>query len=75
MNEETQSPPTPGIDPVVPKEYESKKELAQRLGVSIRTIDNLLVRGLPHMKLTRKLTRFPRIPVDQWLSERQVRRA
>lgn len=57
------------------RDYESKKELAQRLGVSVRTIDNLLVRGLPHVKLTRKLTRFPRIPVDDWLAERLVRRA
>ena len=58
-----------------PKDYESKKEPAARLGVSVRTIDNLLTRGLPHIKLTRKLTRFPRIAVDAWLAERQVRRA
>jgi excisionase family DNA binding protein len=58
-----------------PKDYESKKELAVRLGVSIRTIDNLLTRGLPHIKLTRKLTRFPRVAVNEWLAERQVRRA
>jgi len=57
------------------KDYESKKELAARLGVSVRTIDNLLTRGLPHIKLTRKLTRFPRVAVDAWLAERQVRRA
>jgi excisionase family DNA binding protein len=56
------------------RDYESKKELAARLGVSIRTVDNLLTRGLPHLKLTRKLTRFPRIAVDEWLAERQVRR-
>lgn len=57
-----------------PKDYESKKELAARLGVSVRTIDNLLTRGLPHIKLTRKLTRFPCVAVDEWLAERQVRR-
>jgi len=56
-------------------EYEDKKQLANRLGVSVRTIDNLLLRGLPHLKLTRKLTRFPRAAVDAWLAERQVRRA
>jgi excisionase family DNA binding protein len=55
-------------------EYENKRELAARLGVSVRTIDNLLNRGLPHIKLTRKLTRFPRSAVDQWLKEREVRR-
>lgn len=58
-----------------PKDYESKKELAARLGVSVRTIDNLLARGLPHLKLTRKLTRFPRAAVDEWLAGREVRRA
>lgn len=57
------------------RDYEDKKQLAARLGVSVRTIDNLLTRGLPHIKLTRKLTRFPRVAVDEWLSERQVRRA
>jgi excisionase family DNA binding protein len=57
------------------REYEDKRQLAARLGVSVRTIDNLLVRGLPHLKLTRKLTRFPRAVVDEWLAQRQVRRA
>jgi len=58
-----------------PKDYESKKELAARLGVSVRTIDNLQARGLPHLKLTRKLTRFPRAAVNEWLAGREVRRA
>jgi predicted DNA-binding transcriptional regulator AlpA len=40
----------------------------------VRTIDNLLTRGLPHVKLTRKLTRFPRAAVDDWLATKQVRR-
>ena len=56
-------------------EYENKKQLAARLGVSVRTIDNLLVRGLPHVKLTRKLTRFPRAAVDDWLARQEVHRA
>jgi excisionase family DNA binding protein len=51
------------------------EELAVRLGVSIRTVDNLLVRGLPHIKLSQRLIRFPRAAVDEWLAERQVRRA
>jgi excisionase family DNA binding protein len=57
------------------RDYENKKQLAMRLGVSLRTVDNLLTRGLPHIKLTRKLIRFPRAVVDEWLAERQVRRA
>jgi excisionase family DNA binding protein len=67
---------SPLNDPAPPavREYETKRQLAARLGVSVRTIDNLLTRGLPHLKLTRKLTRFPRAVVDQWLTERQIRR-
>lgn len=60
--------------PAKEPEFETKRQLAARLGVSVRTIDNLLARGLPHVKLTRKLTRFPRIPVNEWLAEREVRR-
>ena len=61
--------------PIRVPEFETKKQLATRLGVSVRTVDNLLLRGLPHLKLTRKLTRFPRVAVDAWLAARQVRRA
>ncbi|HSY29678.1 MAG TPA: helix-turn-helix domain-containing protein, partial [Burkholderiaceae bacterium] len=59
--------------PIAP-DYENKRQVAARLGVSVRTIDNLLTRGLPHVKLTRRLIRFPRAAVDQWLTERQVSR-
>jgi excisionase family DNA binding protein len=58
-----------------PRDYENKRQLAARLGISERTICNLMCRGLPHIKLTRKLIRFPRAAVDEWLAERQVRRA
>jgi excisionase family DNA binding protein len=67
--------PAPGAGQPPAPDYENKRQLAARLGVSVRTIDNLLTRGLPHLKLTRKLTRFPRAAVDEWLAERQVRRA
>ncbi len=67
--------PQTGIGQPPSPDYENKRQLAARLGISVRTIDNLLTRGLPHVKLTRKLTRFPRIAVDEWLAQRQVRRA
>jgi phage terminase Nu1 subunit (DNA packaging protein) len=73
MKDNLQPAPGAGL-PQVP-EYENKRQLAARLVVSVRTVDNLLVRGLPHIKLTRKLTRFPRAVVDQWLAERQIRRS
>jgi excisionase family DNA binding protein len=55
-------------------EYESKQQLAARLGVSTRTIDNLMTRGLPYLALTGKLRRFPRSIVDAWLRQQEVRR-
>ena len=58
-----------------PKDYESKRELAARLGVSERTICNLMARGLPYIALTGKLRRFPRRAVDEWLASHQIRRA
>jgi excisionase family DNA binding protein len=57
------------------RDFESKKQLAARLNTSVRTINNLMLRGLPHVKLTGRLTRFPRLAVDQWLAEREIRRA
>jgi excisionase family DNA binding protein len=55
-------------------EYETKRQLAARLGVSTRTIDNLMTRGLPYLALTGKLRRFPRPIVDAWLRQQEVRR-
>jgi len=75
MNYNIVQQPASGTDSTPAREYENKRQLAARLGVSVRTIDNLLVRGLPHLKLTRKLTRFPRAAVDAWLAQRQVHRA
>ena len=69
-----QSQTTPGAGQPIAPDYENKRQVAARLGVSVRTIDNLLTRGLPHVKLTRRLIRFPRVAVDQWLAERQVSR-
>jgi len=74
MNDNDSEKPAAGSAQTKEPEYETKRQLAARLGVSVRTIDNLLARGLPHVKLTRKLTRFPRVPVNEWLAERQVRR-
>jgi len=75
MNTNLTSQSVPGAGQPPAREYENKRQLAARLGVSVRTVDNLLTRGLPHIKLTRRLLRFPRAAVDEWLAERQVRRA
>ena len=53
----------------------TRRQLASHLGVSTRTIDNLMTRGLPYLKLTGKLVRFPRAEVENWLAQRQVTRS
>lgn len=71
----TTTMPASGTGQYTPPDYESKAELARRMGVSGRTIDNLRERGLPYLKLTGKLVRFPRAAVDQWLHSQHIRRA
>jgi excisionase family DNA binding protein len=66
-------PAAPAEQPV--RDYENKRQFAARLGISLRTVDNLLAKGLPHIKITRKLIRIPRIAADEWLSGLLVRRA
>jgi len=50
-------------------DYETKSQVARRLNVSKRTMDNLMrQRRLPFIKLTSKLVRFPRADVDAYLA-------
>ena len=50
-------------------EYETKSQVARRLNVSKRTIDNLMKqRRLPFIKLTSKIVRFPKADVDAFLA-------
>jgi excisionase family DNA binding protein len=51
-------------------DYETKSQVARRLNVSRRTIDNLMrQRRLPFIKLTSKIVRFPKIEVDAYLAQ------
>ncbi len=51
-------------------DYETKSQVARRLNVSKRTIDNLMrQRRLPFIKLTSKLVRFPKSDVDAFLAQ------
>ena len=51
-------------------DYETKSQVARRLNVSKRTIDNLMKqRRLPFIKLTSKLVRFPKAEVDAFLTQ------
>jgi excisionase family DNA binding protein len=47
--------------------YIDKAALAQRLGLSRRTIDNWMQRGLPHLKLGTRRVRFDLRDVEPWL--------
>ena len=50
-------------------DYETKSQVARRLNVSRRTIDNLMRRRrLPFIKITSKIVRFPKAEVDAYLT-------
>ena len=50
-------------------DYETKSQVARRLNVSRRTIDNLMrKRRLPFIKITSKIVRFPKAEVDAYLT-------
>jgi excisionase family DNA binding protein len=52
-----------------PPDYETKSQVARRLNVSKRTIDNLMrQRRLPFIKLTSKIVRFSKAEVDAFLA-------
>ena len=51
------------------QEYETKAQVARRLSVSRRTVDNLMrARKLPFIKLSPKIVRFPKAEVDAYLA-------
>lgn len=50
-------------------DYETKAQVARRLNVCVRTIDNMMKqRRLPFIKLTSKIVRFPKAEVDAYLA-------
>ncbi|MDH7504007.1 MAG: helix-turn-helix domain-containing protein [Verrucomicrobiota bacterium] len=50
--------------------YETKAQVARRVSVSKRTMDNLIRRRrLPFIKLTSKLVRFPNADVDAFFAQ------
>lgn len=50
-------------------DYETKAQVARRLSVCVRTIDNMMKqRRLPFIKLTSKIVRFPKAEVNAYLA-------
>ncbi len=55
-----------GTQPDQSAAYLTKHQVAALLGVSVRTVDNLMRdRRLPFIKLTGKLVRFPKAELEQ----------
>lgn len=52
--------------PQSPSPYIDKRALALRMGIALRTVDNWLQRGLPHLKLGPRRVRFDLREVDEW---------
>jgi hypothetical protein len=50
-------------------EITDKKGYAARWSVSLRTCDNWLQRGLPHVKASRKLVRIVVAEADAWVHQ------
>ena len=49
--------------------YTDKREIAALLKLSVRSVDNLLAAGCPHLKLGKRRVRFDIDEVRSWLSE------
>ena len=47
-----------------------KKEVAERYGISISSVNNYMRQGMPYYKIGSKLVRFSSEDVEKWLKER-----
>lgn len=60
--------PTPAPESSAPTSpYIDKDALARHLGLSRRTIDNWLQRGMPHLKRGARRVRFDLREIEAWL--------
>ena len=70
MNDTTTTPTEAGEKMTAPEiRFATKKDVAKFLQLSVRTIDNLLRQGLPHLKLGKRRCRFDMVEVRQWCKE------
>ena len=47
-----------------------KKEVAERYGISVSSVNNYMRQGMPYYKIGSKLVRFSPEDVEKWLKER-----
>ena len=47
-----------------------KKEVAERYGISVSSVNNYMRQGMPYYKIGSKLVRFNPEDVEKWLKEK-----
>ena len=47
-----------------------KKEVAERFGISVSSVNNYMRQGMPYYKIGSKLVRFNTEDVEKWLKEK-----
>ena len=47
-----------------------KKEVAERFGISVSSVNNYMRQGMPYYKIGVKLIRFNQEEVENWLKEK-----
>jgi len=50
-------------------DFATKRELAARYRFSVRHIDNLIAKGMPHMKIGARRVRINITQADAWMQE------
>lgn len=60
-----------------PPRYGSKRDVAAMVQMSVRSVDNFVAKGCPHLRVSSRRLRFDMGEVRQWLAEnfRTQRRA
>ena len=47
-----------------------KKEVAERFGISVSSVNNYMRQGMPYYKIGSKMVRFNPEDVEKWLKEK-----
>ena len=50
--------------------YLSKKQVAEKFGISVSTVNNYMRQGMPFYKVGRKLVRFIFEEVENWIADK-----
>ena len=50
------------------KMYLSKKQVAEKFGISVSTVNNYMRQGMPFYKVGKKLVRFIYEEVEKWIA-------